>query len=169
MTSVSVSVRCTREEYTQYCASRVHTPLLPTVLGAVCLVGGVALEATGAATISGLVPLMIVAGILAIFLFSPLVLIFWHKSEAAKRYDNADSLKQAVALTMSEDSVTVRTACHEGTLPLSLLTATAETGDAIGLCFGAELEICIPKRALTTEELTFIKQTIHRVKKEQSL
>lgn len=169
MTKVSVSVRCTREEYTRYCANRAHTPWLPTVFSVLCLVGGVVLEATETKHISGLVPCLIFLGILGIVVGSPLCLTFWHRSEAARRYDSADSLRQAVTLIMTEDSVTVRTACHEGTLPLTLLTDTAETGEAIGLIFGRELEICIPKRALSTEELTFIKQVIHTVKKEKSL
>ncbi len=168
METVSVSVKCTREEYLNFCVARVGKPWFPGVVGVVMIVMSGVLQAVSDYDITAPMMLLMVCGIMAL-LFSPLFLVFWHKSEAAKRYDHADSLKQAVTLTMNKDCLNVRTSCHDGILPLSLVTAIDETGDAFGITFGKELELCIPKRVLTDEELMCVKAILHKVKKDNAL
>lgn len=165
METVSVSMRCTREEYMEYYVNHIQKPWFPGVIGAVMIVMSGVLQAVSEYDITAPMTLLFVCGVLAL-LFSPVFVVFWYKSEAAKRYDNAESLKQAITLTVSNEFLTVKTACHEGVLPLSLVTGVNETAKAFGIVFGNELEICLPKRVLTEEELTCVKAIFQKVKKD---
>lgn len=147
---LSLSVRCTREEYMQFCAATCRKPLWTTVMGAVSAAAGVAMYLLQGNTHYTAVLLLAVGVVLC--MMSPLILPMIKKGEAGRRYDASDALKGAVMLTVQDESLTVRTACQEGTVSLTALTAVKQSADMIALCFGNELTICVPKRSLSDDE-----------------
>lgn len=166
MTSVSLSVRCTREEYIRYRTVRMKKPWLVTLLGVLAIASsGVLSTADTQKTLTAAILPLVMIGLL---LFIPFALYFYEKGAAAKQYDESTYLREAFTLVMDEQTLRVRTACHEGTLPLTLLTAVEETGDAIGLVFGKELSLCVPKRALSEKESNAMKQLLHTAKKRDN-
>lgn len=164
MEKLAIASRCTREEYMAYRVACVKTPWLTVACGG----AGLLCSAVTVLANDGFTSLtMLLVCTSVVLLCMPLLLNLWHRGEAGRHYDNADSLKEAITLTVTREQVTVRTACHEGTLPLSYLTAVRETSGAFGLCFGAELELCIPKRSLSDAERVFLKSCMQTMKKER--
>lgn len=155
MKNVSLSVKCTREEYMEFCVNR-HKPMAWLTVVGILLVGcGAAVVILGG-ELSGGVLLLLLGGVVSMML-SPLILPMMRKGEAARRYDASDSLKSAVSVTVDERGITVSGATIEGTLPVDALTEVVETSSMLALVFGREYTLCIPKRALLEEELSVIK------------
>lgn len=150
MKTLSLSVRCTREEYIAFCASRHKTSVWTTVIGIVLLaaagVGIVMSRAMGQWEL-----LLVFAGVLML-LMSPMILPMIRRGEAGRRYDASDALRDAVSVVITDDTLTVHTACQEGCVPLSLLTQVQQSKDMLALVFGRELTVCLPKRAMTDDE-----------------
>lgn len=163
MKQISVSVRCTREEYMAFCVEQ--SPKLPwlTGMGIVWLI----LAALSIVMDSGITSggaLLLLVGVLCMMM-SPLILPMVRKGEAGRRYDASDSLSQAVSLVIDEKTLTVRSAALEGTLPLDTMNDTVVTSGMIALVFGKELTVCIPRRALSDEEQQTLLQILETVLK----
>ncbi len=135
-----------------------------TVLGAILLIVAGPLyildsDITSFAPLLGLVAVTLI-------LLNPLILPAVRKGAAGRRYDNSDALKGAVTLTIDEQTLTVRTACQEGTLPLSALTDIWQTKDMTALVFGKELTVCIPMRTMTDDEAAAFQAIVSIYKKD---
>ena len=136
MKNVSLSVKCTREEYMEFCVNR-HKPMAWLTAVGILLVGcGAAVAVLGGGLNSGV--LLLLFGGVVCMLLSPLMLPMMRKGEAARRYDASDSLKSAVCVTVDERGVTVSGATLEGTLPMDALTEVVETAAMLALVFGQE-------------------------------
>ncbi len=160
MAKVAVSVRCTREEYMTFCAKRHKPTHLPLIAGAVLLCG-----AAGSyilqqqATQTGL--LLLLLGLIGVTL-EGLWLPLFRKGEAGRRYDASDTLRQAVSIELTDETLLVRTAVKEGNLPLSLVTAVEETDAMMAVLFGKECTIYIPKRVLREDEYALLREALSR-------
>lgn len=165
MNTLSLPVRCTREEYMTFCAMRRKDPLWTTIAGVVLLLIAAVLcildQSVGQPAL-----LLLLLGVV-LLLTSPLILPTVRKGAAGRRYDASDSLKAAVSITMNEETLTVRSACQEGTVPLSALTAVEQTGGMTALVFGKELTVCIPMRSFTEAEAAAFEAILAIYKKEQ--
>lgn len=160
MATVMISVRCTREEYMEFCAKRRKATHLPMIGGAVLLCGAVASyivqqQATQTAL------LLVLLGLIGLTL-EGLWLPLFRKGEAGRRYDASDSLQQAISLTLEGDTLQVKTATQEGTVPLSLVTAVEETDKMLAIVFGKEWQVYIPKRVLCEDEEAALREALNR-------
>lgn len=147
---MAFSVKLTREEYMDFCVKTRRKTVWLAALGIVLFLGAVAayfLE-------GGVVHLNWLLMLVGAFCLTaePLWLPMREKGEAGRRYDASDALQQAVSLTIENEAVTVRTACQEGTVPLSLMTEKKATADMVCLVFGDELTVYIPRRAVSDDE-----------------
>lgn len=150
MKNLMLSVRCTREEYMQFYAACERGPKWTAAVGAAALALAVLLCVVDAMIHQHTLMLGLIGVILLIW--TPLILPTVRKGAAGRRYDASDSLKGALSLVISEDTLTVRSACQEGTVPLSALTQVLQTPQMIALVFGKELTVCIPVRAMDEDE-----------------
>jgi len=160
MTTLQLSARCTREEYMEYCVHRHKKQPLLLVAGAI-FIGLAAISYAFQQQMTQTGWLLVLLGMICATL-DGLWLPMFRKGEAARRYDASDTLQQAIRLTCEETMWTVQTADHEGTLPLSLVTAVEQTEAMLAILFGAELTVLIPKRALEEDELAFLLRTLQR-------
>jgi len=123
--SLTLAVKCTREEYMEFYARVDKKTALPTILGVIVLAAAVLLCVMDQ-TVHQHTLLLLLCGMLLV-LTNPLILPTVRKGAAGRRYDNSDALKGALAVTVSRDSLTVRSACYEGCVPLSALTDILQT------------------------------------------
>lgn len=158
MERFTVSALCTREEYIAYCAARKNR-LWPTALGIALLLGGAAGGILRALPWNTVLLFVLLGGCLA--LVDPLFLPIFRKGEAARRYDESDSLNMAVTLTFEGETVTVRGARVDAELPLSLATVS-EAGKVLSLRFGAELNVLVPLRAFSGEQIAALRAELER-------
>ncbi len=158
--TLSLSVRCTREEYLQFCAETAPKPAWVTGVG-LLLVLMAAAETMYAGGVSQFGVLLMLCGVLGL-LINPLLLPMLRKGEGGRRYDDSDDLRQAMQLTFSDDTLTVRSATVEGTLPLSLVTDVVTTATMLSFSFAGELTVCIPVRAMTDEESATVKELLKK-------
>lgn len=165
MNRISLAVRCTREEYMNFYGSVRKNTVWTTIVGAVLLVVTVILCVVDE-TMKQHTLLLALIGIVLV-LMTPLILPTVRKGAAGRRYDASDALKGALTITMEEDTLTVRSACQEGTVPLRALTAIEQTKDMTALVFGKELCVCIPMRTMTDDEVTAFHAILSAYKKEQ--
>lgn len=165
MNKITLAVKCTREEYMNFYANIRKGSLWTTVIGAIILLATVMLCVIDQ-TMKQHTLLLAVIGIVLV-LMTPVILPMMRKGAAGRRYDNSDALKGAVTLTMDEQTLTVRTACQEGTLPLSALTDVWQTEAMTALVFGKEMTVCIPMRTMTADEVTAFETFLAPYKKEQ--
>jgi len=163
--SLTLAVKCTREEYMEFYARVDKKTALPTILGVIVLAAAVLLCVMDQ-TVHQHTLLLLLCGMLLV-LTNPLILPTVRKGAAGRRYDNSDALKGALAVTVSRDSLTVRSACYEGCVPLSALTDILQTKTMTALVFGKELTVCIPMRALNAEETALFESILSTYKKEQ--
>lgn len=166
METLTLAVRCTREEYLQFYATNQKAPAWVTVIGAVVLV----ITAVIAAIEQTLTQHTLLLGLIGMItvMLSPFILPTVRKGAAGRRYDASDSLKGAVTLIMTPQTLTVRSACQEGTVPLSALTAVLQTNAMTALVFGKELTVCIPMRTMNEEETVAFHAMLSAYKKEQT-
>ncbi len=148
--TISLSVRCTREEYLAHCYESAPRPMAVALIGVILLA-----IAAAARMISGVwsqmdILLLLVGAVLTIT--PSLLLPILKKGEGGRRYDASDSLSQAMSLVITEESVTLKSATTEGTLPLSAVTKITDSKTVKAIAFTDDVEICIPHRALTDEE-----------------
>lgn len=164
MKTVSISVKCTREEYMEFCVNRHPSMLWLSFVGVIVLVMGAALVVMdGGISQSSL--LLLFGGVI-VMLLSPLILPMMRKGEAARRYDASDTLKTAMTLVFDENGVTVNSMVLEGTLPYKAITDVIETNSMLALVYGKECQLCIPKRVLTKDELQTLSTIIDRLLKD---
>lgn len=146
-----------------FCAKRRGSNVWLTVCGGVlCAVGAamIAVEQTA----DSLALCMLFAGVL-LLLATPLWLPLYRKGEAARQYDTSDTLKDAVSLTITGTTLTVKNACVEGTVPLAAMTECQQTPAMLALVFGRELTVCIPKRALSETEWSDLLTMVSQIQK----
>ncbi len=147
---MTFSVKLTRNEYMDFCAKTRRKSVWSAVLGMFMLVG-----ANGVYLLEGyMLPIAWLLVAVGLFLLSAetVWLSLREKGEAGRRYDASDTLSGAVTVTIDESTVTVKTASMEGTVPLAWMTAKKKTVDMVCLCFGEELFVYIPRRAVSAEE-----------------
>ena len=150
METISLAVKCTREEYMEFYAAVRKKSVWSTVMGAVLLItAGLLYILDG--NVMQLAPLL---GLVAVtlMLLNPVILPAVRKGAAGRRYDNSDALKGALTVTMTRETLTVRSACCEGQMPLSALTDVWRAKGVTALMFGKELTVCIPMRAMDADE-----------------
>lgn len=147
---MSFSVKLTREEYMDFCVRSRRKTVWFAVFGALLFLVAVASHFLEGGTVSFNWLLMFVGAICltADTLWLPL----YEKGAAGKRYDASDALSGAVAVTVSEETVTVKSAVYEATLPLSLISEVRKTADMAAWHFGRELVVYIPRRAVSDAE-----------------
>ena len=165
MDKISLAVKCTREEYMEFFAASHKKSMIPTALGiAMLMVAGLL---CGTQRVLGQSALFAILLGMALILANPLILPFMRKGAAGRRYDNSDVLKGALTLTIDRKELTVRSACQEGTVPLSALTDIRQTKGITALVFGKELTVCIPMRSMTEDETAAFQTILAAYKKEQ--
>ena len=150
MTPLTFSVKLTREEYMDFCVKTRRQTRWPAIAGVLLVIGAVGayfLE-NSTASLNWLLLLLGLIGLTA----EPLWLPLWEKGAAGRRYDASDWLRQAATATLDTETLTVHTACHDGVLPLALVTQVHRCPDMMALEFGNECAVYIPRRALTDEE-----------------
>lgn len=157
---MTLTVRCTREEYMQFCAATAPRPVWLTAAGLLLA----ALAAAEAVLLSGItqVGLLVLFGAVICLLACPLIIPTWCKGAAGRRYDNSDDLRQAVHVTFSQTAVTVHSATVEGTLPMTAVTGVVKTNDMLAVAFGKELTVHIPLRAMTEEESAAVMKMLKK-------
>jgi len=164
MKPISVSVKCTREEYMDFCVNRHPSMLWLSGIGLVVLaMGAMLVVMDGGISQSSL--LLLFGGVI-VMLLSPLILPMLRKGEAARRYDASDTLKTAMTLIFDDTAVTVNSMALEGTLPYDALTDVIQTNAMLAFVFGKECQLCIPKRVLTEDELETLSAIIDRLLKD---
>ena len=163
MESISLSVRCTREEYMQFYATYRRAPAWTTALGVIVTVVAVGLCILDAAVQSHTL-LLGLAGVL-LLLLNPLLLPMARKGEAARRYDADDGLQDAVAMMIDDQMLTLRSTTVQGQVPLSSLTAVHQTAAMTVLEFGNELTVCIPLRSLNEQEQQYLQERLAPLRK----
>lgn len=158
MEKLAFSVKCTREEYMNFCVKNRKSMRLPAIVGAVLVIGAVGAYFLQNSTtqIGWLLMLVGLIGLTAESLWLPMV----ERGAAGRRYDASDSLQQAVTVTIEGDTLTVRTACQEGQLPLSLMTQVCRTPEMTSLVFGRELTVYIPSRVLNDDERAVLERIL---------
>lgn len=165
MDKISLAVKCTREEYMDFYATVRKKSMWSTVLGVILLITAGPLyvmdsEVTRYAPLFGLLALTLI-------LLNPVILPAIRKGAAGRRYDNSDALQGALTVTIDRNELFVRSACQEGTVPLSALTDIWQTDKMTALVFGKELTVCIPMRTMTQEEAAAFQTILAAYKKEQ--
>lgn len=150
MKTIQLSVRCTREEYMQFCAASQKGPKWTMAAGAAAVAVAVLFCMVDQMIHSHTLLLGLIGATL--MMWSPLILPTVRKGAAGRRYDASDALKGAIAVEISEDTLNFRSACQEGCVPLSALTAVTVTEQMIALVFGKELTVCIPVRSMNEDE-----------------
>ena len=165
MDKISLAVKCTREEYMEFYATARKKSMIPTALGiAMLMVAGLL---CGTQRALGQPALFAILLGMALILANPLILPAMRKGEAGRRYDNSDVLKGALTLTIDNKELTVRSACQEGTVPLSALTDIRQEKGITALVFGKELTVCIPMRSMNEDETAAFQTILAAYKKEQ--
>ena len=147
---MTFSVKLTRNEYMEFCAKSRPKVLWPTALGMMFVLGAIAVY-----VMEGyMMPLnwLLLFGGLCAVTAQPLWLPLREKGAAGRRFDASDALSRAMMITIDDTAVTVKTACVEGSVPLSLMTEKKKTADMACLCFGEELCVYIPRRAVSADE-----------------
>ena len=162
--TISLAVKCTREEYMEFYATYRKKSMWSTVLGAILLLAAGPLYVMDT-EVTSLAPLCSFIAVVLV-LMNPLILPLIRKGEAGRRYDNSDALKGAVTVTIDRQTLTVRTACHEGCVPLSALTDIHQTATVTVLVFGKELTVCIPMRTMNEDETAAFKHILAAYMKE---
>ncbi|MBQ9414168.1 MAG: hypothetical protein IJU16_03470 [Clostridia bacterium] len=146
---MTISVRCTKDEYMRFCARRrVRWPL--TVCGLLLGAAGGVVLLLGAARM--MTATVFFLGGAIVLLWDTVLLPAVRKGDAGRRYDRSRSLPAAITLTFSDTVVTVDSTEWQGTLPLDAVTEVIETPEMLGLRFGAEWTALIPRRVLTDEQ-----------------
>ena len=163
---LSLAVRCTREEYMAFYAAYRGDPVWTTVIGAVVLAAAVVLCILDRAVQQHTLLMGLVGAVLT--LLSPLILPTVRKGAAGRRYDTSDTIRSAASLTMDDTVLQIKSACVEGSVPFSALTAIEETPEMTALVFGRELTVCIPMRSFTPAELTAFRAILSFYKEEQT-
>jgi len=158
--TLSLSVRCTREEYLQFCAETAPKPAWVSATG-LLLVLIAAAEMVYAGGVSQFGVLLMLCGVVCL-LMTPLILPMLGKGEGGRRYDDSDDLRQAMQLTFTDDTVTVKSATVEGTFPLTLVTDVVMTQTMFSFSFADELTVCIPVRAMTDTEAATVKEILNK-------
>ena len=165
MKTLSLPVRCTREEYMQFCAVRRKGPAWTTAVGIVMIAAAVAVGLFSQSL--NAVLLLLAFGGAVLTSFSPLLLPLLLKGEAGRRYDASDALKSAVTVSLDGQELTVKSVCQEGCVPLSALTKVWQTSHVTALEFGKELTVCIPRRSFSDAEYALFEEMIAPYKKDR--
>lgn len=163
--TLSFPVRCTREEYMQFCAYRQKGPAWTTAVGILMIAAAVLVCVLSQSLDATAVLLVILGAVLTAF--SPLLLPLFQKGEAGRRYDNSDALKGSLMLTLDSETLTVKSVCQEGCVPLSALTRVWQTSAVTALEFGKELTVCIPMRSFSAEERALFEDFLAPYKKDR--
>ena len=155
---MTFSVKLTRNEYMDFCAKTRRKSVWSAVLGMFMLVGTAAVY-----VIEGyMLPLAWLLAAVGLFLLSAetVWLSLREKGEAGRRYDASDTLSGAVTVTLDDTTVTVKTACMEGCVPLAWMTEKKKTADMLALVFGEELCVYIPRRAISAAQWEELKKRV---------
>ncbi|MBR5134796.1 MAG: YcxB family protein [Clostridia bacterium] len=163
MMKLTISVRCTREEYMDFCVNRRARLPVVTAAGALIIASGVATALIGGMNQGCL--LMWLVGATAM-MFSPLIFPMMLKGEAARRYDASDSLKLAFVAELTEEAIAFKSSTVEGRFPKEAVTNIVETDSMAAIEFAREVQICIPKRALSDEERAMLEALLQCYKKD---
>ncbi|MGN0171359.1 MAG: hypothetical protein ACI39E_01085 [Acutalibacteraceae bacterium] len=150
MKKIHISVLCTREEYIRFCGASAPKATGFAVAAAVTAVTGLLLLLLKTADTQTAVTVLLAAVLLA--LFGGVILPFYRKGEAARRYDESDSFSTAVSVVIEGDSLTLHGAHIDGTLPLCAVTKTVRTSEMLALQFGREVTVLLPLRAMSEQE-----------------
>ena len=150
MKKTDISVLCTREEYIRFCAACAPKATGFFVAAAATAVTGLLMLFLQTADMQTAIWLLLAAVLLA--LFGGVILPFYRKGEAARRYDESDSLSMAVSVVIEGDSLTLHGAHIDGTLPLCAVTKTVRTPEMLALLFGREVTVLLPLRAMSEQE-----------------
>ncbi len=164
MKTMSLAVRCTREEYMQFCATYQKGSLWTTAVGVLLLLL-TALLCILDGTMGQTALLLLFAGVL-LLLTAPLILPTVRKGAAGRRYDASDALKSAVSITLDEQQLTVRGVAVEGCVPLTSLTAVYATASMIALVFARELTVYLPVRSLSEQDTQMLKKILSMYEKD---
>ncbi len=163
MKTIQLSVRCTREEYMQFCAACRKGPKWTMAAGAVSVAVAVLFCMVDQMIHSHTLLLGLIG--VTLMMWSPLILPTVRKGAAGRRYDASDALKGALTVEIGEETLKIRSACQEGTVPLSALTAVERTEHVIALVFGKELTVCIPIRSMDEDEWYDIHAVLSQYRK----
>lgn len=166
MNKITLAVKCTREEYMNFYANIRKRSLWTTVIGTIVLLVTVVLCVIDQMMKQHTLLLAMIGIVLV--LLTPVILPTVRRGAAGRRYDNSDALKGAVSLTMDAKTLTIRTACQEGCVPLAALTDVWQTKELTALVFGKELTVCIPMRSMTADEAAAFETFLAPYKKEQA-
>ena len=164
MDKISLAVKCTREEYMEFYAASRKNSTWSTVFGTILLIASGPLYVTDN-TVTQLAPLFSLIAVMLILL-NPVILPAVRKGAAGRRYDNSDVLQGALTLTIDRKDLTVRSACQEGTVPLTALTDIWQAKGITALVFGKELTVCIPMRSMNKDETAAFESILAAYKKE---
>ena len=159
MDAFTVNLLLTKEEYVneQTKAAPRWTALTPLAL--LIALFGVAADRLLSLSVNLMWGCVSLGVLLLIYdlLFSPLM----RRTGAIARYERQESLRQAVSLTVTEETVTVAAPRFSGRLPEDRLTCR-ETEDLFVLTAGDEMTLRLPKRQLTGEQQTALRTRFSR-------
>lgn len=151
----TVSVLLTKDEYCSAAAHRLPTIGWGIPIGLFLMLCGVTvwLLSLGMAVTWS----FLVVGVAAA-LFDSVIAPIFARMIAGARYDRLR--QEALHLTFSEEGVTVVSGRVNGTFPYALLTHSEETVHYFLLDFGAELSLCVPRRALAPWQVTALQRLV---------
>ena len=155
METFNVSILLTKDEY---CSSAAHR--LPALgwgipVGLFLMLCGVTvwLLQLGAS----LTWAFLVCGVAA-SLFDSVAVPIFVRGIVGARFDH--TRQEAWHLTFTENSVTVENGHVTGTFPYTLLTHAEETVHYFNFDFGAELSLCVPRRALAPWQVSALQRLV---------
>ncbi len=163
---ITVSVLLTREDYIHYVAERrrqVRRGQLPLweIAGSLIMILGLAGWFWGDRI--GLMPqaagCIVVCGLFFV-LYRSLMAPVMDRMEASTVYDEKKELQLASTYRFGQDGISVQNGFMEGLLPYEAVTSFTNTRELIGLAFGREAQVVVPKKLLNQEQLSWITQTV---------
>ena len=155
----TVSLLLTRDEYVAEQVARVPRMTALTPLGGLIALGGAAAGRFWHLPPLGMWGCVILGAMLAAYdcLFSPML----RRAAAIARYEQQESLRQTVYLTVTDGAVRVTAPRFSGPLPPSL-TVLSETAELLVLTLGGELTLRLPKRQLSPEQQACLRERFQK-------
>lgn len=151
--SFTVSVLLRKDEYCSAAAHRLPSIGWGIPIGLFLMLCGVTVWLLNLGM--GITWGFLVAGV-ATALFDSVAAPMFTRMIAGARYDR--ERQEALHLTFTEEGVTVVSSRVNGTFPYALLTYSEETVHYFLLDFGAELSLCVPRRALAPWQVTALQR-----------
>ena len=93
-------------------------------------------------------------------LYRTLIAPVMARMEGATVYDEKKDLQSASIFRFGETGISVQNGFMEGLLPYPAMTAFINTRELMGLEFGREAQVIVPKKLLTEQQIGWIIQTV---------